>query len=330
MTARAETTSNTFIWRRIHSLMGLWLIIYLLEHLIVNSQATLWIGDDGSGFVRLVDSLESLPFLQVIEVLLIGIPLAIHMFWGVKRIFTAKANSLPNQGNSPSLKYGRNRAFTWQRLTSWILLFGVIGHVVQMRFLDMPKKAHFNQKEWSLTPLTFDEGLYTLAARLDVTLYNASEIRMLQAKARALPDATLPSLSLSEGVAPTPYDEEKGKTLVDIQKSHEEKQWLQKLGAFDLKSNQVLAIAPLPGKAILLKVRDTFKNPIMAACYTLFVLAAAFHAFNGFWTALITWGAVLSYRSQKAMLPVAWIGMGLLAFLGLAAIWGSYWINLRT
>jgi len=67
----------------------------------------------------------------------------------------------------------------------------------------------------------------------------------------------------------------------------------------------------------------------MAILYTIFLLAAAFHAFNGLWTFLITWGFILSYRSQRAMLPVSYFGMILLSLLGLAAIWGSYWFNLR-
>ena len=74
-------------------------------------------------------------------------------------------------------------------------------------------------------------------------------------------------------------------------------------------------------------VRDTFKSPLMIALYSIFVLAAAFHAFNGFWTFLITWGVILSYRSQKTMIPVSVIGMGLLLFFGFAAIYGSYWLN---
>ena len=124
--------------------MGLWLVLYLIEHLLVNSQAALWIGDDGSGFVRMVDSLESLPYLQVIEILFIGVPLLIHGVWGVKRAFDARLNSSRTDGSAPAMKYGSNRAFTWQRLTSWILLFGIAAHVVQMRFLDMPKKAKAN------------------------------------------------------------------------------------------------------------------------------------------------------------------------------------------
>lgn len=250
-----ETVSSTFIWRRIHSLMGLWLVIYLVEHLIVNSQAALWIGDDGSGFVRLVNSLESLPYLQVIEIVFIGVPLAVHMVWGVKRALGAKTNSLP---------YERNRAFNWQRWTSWILLFGIIAHVIQMRFVEIPKKVGHAY----VVAVSDDPGLYTLAARLNIQL--------------------------------------------------------------EKNGNKVIVKAPDPGKAMLLMVRDTFKSPLVSILYTIFLLAASFHAFNGLWTALITWGAMLSYRSQKAMLPFCWAGVGLLTFLGLAAIWGSYWINLKS
>lgn len=267
MTTQAELISTTFIWRRVHSLMGLWLVIFLIVHLIVNSQATLWLGDDGIGFIRLSNFLEDLPFLQVIEIVLIGIPLVIHGYWGVKRALTAKANSGRSDGSSPSLPFGRSRAFGWQRLTSWILLFGIIAHVVQMRFVDMPKEIRENNEILYVVSITEDPGLDSLAERIEVKL--------------------------------------------------------QKEG------NEVLATAKSPGKAMLLMVRETFKSPLMCGLYTIFVLAAAFHAFNGFWTSLITWGAMLSYRSQKAVLPICWCGVALLAFLGLAAIWGSYWINLR-
>ncbi len=291
-----HTIPTPFIWRRVHSLLGLWLVIYLTEHLLVNSQAALWIGDDGHGFVRLVNALESLPYLQVIEVVLIGIPLLIHAIWGIKRIFVAKENSGKSDGSKPSLgEYGRNRAFTWQRITSWILLFGLIGHVVQMRFVDFPKKAMLNQEEQSMVKVSFDEGLYTLAPRLGVELYSPSEIESIKEK-----------FSTSE-----------------------QQKWMETLSSFCLKKNQVVAVAATPGTAMLLTLRDTFKNPILAILYTIFVMAAAFHAFNGFWTFLITWGVILSMPSQKSMTKVALVGILVLSFLGLVAIWGSYWINLR-
>lgn len=268
MAVRAEMISKTFLWRRVHSLMGLWLVLYLMVHLIVNSQATLWLGDDGIGFVRLVNILEALPYLQVIESVFIGIPLVIHGYWGVLRVMTAKNNSGRTDGSAPSMRFGRNRAFTWQRLTSWILLFGIVGHVVQMRFVLMPEKVHVGGEEMHVVRLREDPGLDSLAARIHVKLEREGEF--------------------------------------------------------------VIASAASPGKAILLMVRETFKSVWMDVLYSIFVLAAAFHAFNGFWTSLITWGALLSYKSQRALIPLCWMGAGLLAFLGLAAIWGSYWINLRS
>lgn len=267
MTVNAAAGSNTFIWRRVHSLMGLWLIIYLIEHLIVNSQAVLWLGDDGIGFIRLVNLLESLPYLQVLEILLIGMPLAIHGYWGVKRSLVAKQNFKNSDGSRPSLKYSRNRAFSWQRITSWILLFGIIAHVVQMRFMEIPKKIHVGNEIQHVVKLDPDPAIESLAERIGVAL--------------------------------------------------------------NREGSKIIATAPTPGKAMLLTVRETFKSPIMCMLYTIFVLAAAFHAFNGFWTSLITWGALLSYHSQKAFLPVCWLGAGLLAFLGLAAIWGSYLLNFQ-
>jgi len=246
------------------SLMGLWLVIYLIEHLLVNSQAALWLGSDGSAFVRLVNSLESLPYLHVVEVLLIGIPFAVHMVWGVHRALVAKTNSGSSDGCKAALHYGRNRAFSWQRWTAWILLVGVIGHVVQMRFVSAPKEVEVEGKKMFVVQVSRDNELGSLAERLGVKLI-------------------------------------------------ENKQ-------------DISAYAETPGTGMLLMVREAFKSVPVAIGYTLFLAAAVFHAMNGFWTFLITWGAILSARSQRAMIPVSVIGMGMLLFFGLAAIWGSYWL----
>lgn len=312
-TSSAPTISSQFIWRRVHSLMGFWIVIYLVEHLIVNSQASLWIGDDGIGFVKFVNFLESLPYLQVIEIVLIGIPLFVHAIWGVKRIFQAKTNSFGTSGSSPHLSYSRNRAFTWQRLSSWILLFGIIGHVIQMRFINFPQQTRIDNQIFYLNKITFDDGLYTLAPRLNVVLYSANTISQLE-----------PYTSQNE------FSPKKAKIIDQLQQTEQKDQFVEQLKSFSLCGNEVIAVSPSPGVGMLLMVRDTFKSPIMAILYTIFVLAAAFHAFNGFWTFLITWGVILSYRSQKSMIPVSVIGILVLSFLGLAAIWGSYWINLRS
>jgi succinate dehydrogenase / fumarate reductase cytochrome b subunit len=323
MSVPISSVSSTFIWRRVHSLMGLWLVLYLIIHLITNSQAALWFGDDGNGFVKMVNALETLPYLQVVETVLIGIPLALHGVWGVKRALTARTNSGGSDGSWPSLKYERNRAFTWQRLSSWILLVGLIGHVAQMRFLDAPKKAMGPEGERYFVKLDFDQGLYTLAARLHVSLFTAEDAASAGKEAKRM--GSIGKMKLGDGA----YSADEDSARVMVQRAQEEKAWLEMLGSFKLKCNQVVAVAKMPGTAFLLMVRDTFKSPVMAVLYTIFLLAAAFHAFNGFWTFLITWGMILSYRSQRAMLPVSVTGMLVLSFLGLAAIWCSYWVNLR-
>jgi succinate dehydrogenase / fumarate reductase cytochrome b subunit len=309
--------------------MGFWLIVFLFEHLLVNSQAALWIGDDGHIFVKFVNLLESLPYLQVIEIVLIGIPLALHAGWGIKRALSARTNSGSSDGSSPSLKYGRNRAYTWQRLSSWILLVGIIGHVVEMRFLDYPKAAIKDNREQYLVAIDFDEGLYSLSKRLEVILYSPSQISEILDQSRSEVLVPESKKSLLEAVKPVEYEPNKEGEIERIQTAHQDKEWAEKLASFDLDQNQVVAACPKPGTAMLLTIRDTFKSPLMVALYTIFVLAAAFHAGNGFWTFLITWGLILSMRAQRAMIPISVFGMLLLSFLGLAAIWGSYWINLR-
>jgi len=258
--------------------MGFWLVLYLGLHLLTNSQAALWWGDEGSGFVRMVNALERLPYLHTVEVVLIGIPLLIHGVWGVHRALTSRSNDMVSGGKKPSLPYERNKAYRWQRLSSWILLLGIVGHVIQMRFVSMPVTVMRDHQEMSVVKIGVDQGVYALADRLDVTLLNQQDIEKFPA-----------------------------------------------LASYNLRSDERLAMADSPGKAMLFMVRDTFKSPAMVFLYTLFVLAAAFHAFNGFWTFLITWGLILSYRAQRSMIPVCWIGAAVLSFLGLAAIFGSYW-----
>jgi succinate dehydrogenase / fumarate reductase cytochrome b subunit len=323
MSVQTSSISSDFIWRRVHSLMGLWLVLYLIVHLITNSQAALWFGDDGSGFVKMVNALETLPYLQVVETVLIGIPLLIHGVWGVKRALTAKSNSSGGNGSRPGLKYSRNRAFTWQRLSSWILLVGIIGHVVQMRFLDAPKKAMSPAGEQYFVKLHFDEGLYTLAARLHVNLFSPEDVESAAKQVKTMGPMCLPRLGHGK------YNADEDSARMMVQKAQEEKEWMAALASYKLKDREVVAVSSMPGTAFLLMVRDTFKSPVMAVLYTIFLLAAAFHAFNGFWTFLITWGMILSYRSQRAMVSVSLVGMAVLSLLGLAAIWCSYWVNLR-
>lgn len=250
---------KAFLWRRLHSLTGLWLVLYLIEHLLVNSRAALLVGDDTDGFINSVNAIHELPYLLFIEIFLLGVPVIIHAFWGVKYLFTARYNSASSNGSAPSLpEYPRNRAYTWQRVTSWILLFGIAAHVVHMRFVEYPDT---NDKGQYLVRITPDDSMQILANRLNVT--------------------------------------------------------------YEKKDGYTIAVAPNFGTAELLVVRETFKMPLMIALYTILVLTACFHAFNGLWTFMISWGVTLNSNSQKIMRTVATTLMILVSFLGLMAIWGN-------
>lgn len=305
-----------FIWRRLHSLLGIWLVLFLIVHLLVNAQAALPLGEDGAGFIHSANSLEALPFLVVLEGLVLGLPILIHLVWGVLYLRTAKYNSFATDGSHPSLsQYSRNHAYTWQRITAWLLIVGVLGHVIHMRFLERPLEAQRGAEKSFMVRVQADPGLYTLADRLNVKLYNQDQVEELRELLTAIPAAG----------DQTPLPERS----VAAQQREQDAVWLQALVTRPLGENDVMAVAPDFGRAELLMLRETFKHPVMLVLYTLLVLTTCYHAFNGLWTALIKWGVTLSARSQAYMVRITTWLMVIVAFLGLAAVWGTYWINLR-
>ena len=314
-TYHAPPIPNAFIWRRAHSLTGLWLILFLIEHLLTNSQAALWIGDDGSGFVRGVNFIKGLPYLQAVEIFFLGVPFLIHGLWGIRYLLTAKYNSFPSDGTSPSLpQYSRNQAYTWQRITSWILLVGILAHVIHMRFLEYPTSAQLGTEHLYIVRISKDDGLYTLSKRLGFELYDEQQTK----------DKIERILPASKVKVENNIPEE----LIAAQKRHEEQSFQAALKQWPLQENQWIAVSPSFGIAELLMVRNTFKSPTMILLYSGLVLAACFHAFNGLWTFMITWGITLTARSQQLMRTLATSLMVLVTFLGLAVIWGTYWFNL--
>lgn len=324
MTANSSVP-KAFFWRRIHSLTGIWLVIFLLEHLLTNSQAALWIGHDGNGFVRMVTLIHNLPYLQVIEIMLLGLPILVHAVWGIQYLRESKINSIKTDGSRPYLPYQRNRAYTWQRITSWILLFAIVAHVVQMRFINQPSKATVDGQHYYMVRVGFDEGLYTLSKRLDFSIYNQQAIEVEKKMAPDVKESFGRSWLAFFDFRETP----EGYELLERQKVRQRDEFVQALTAKPLGEGEVIAAAHDFATAMLLVVRETFKWPVMMVLYTIFVLSACFHAFNGLWTFLITWGVSLTPRSQNLMRGLANTLMIVVAFLGLAAIWGTYWVNLR-
>ena len=80
-------SKNEFYLRRLHSLLGVIPIgAFLIVHLMVNHQAT----QGAEAFNRASGFMESLPFLIVMEFILIYIPLLYHGLFGLHIAFTAK------------------------------------------------------------------------------------------------------------------------------------------------------------------------------------------------------------------------------------------------
>jgi succinate dehydrogenase / fumarate reductase cytochrome b subunit len=324
---------NALISRRMHSLTGIWLTIFLMQHLLVNSQAAYFFGADGEGFIHSVNSIRDLPYLPIIEISILGLPIFVHMVWGIKYLFTAKFNSSGTDLTKPVLPYPRNKAYTWQRITSYFLVFGIIGHVVHMRFIEYPEHASINDQHYYMVRVTQDEGIYTLAERLDVDLYNQDKI-LIQKKRWLEKDNQTGQFNLFMDSLKGIYREGDNESRVIENKLQEqtfygENNFIKALEAHPIKKNEAIAVAKNFGTAELLMLRETFKIPIMIALYSVFVIAACFHAFNGLWTFLISWGVTLTEKTQRIFLKLSYGLMFIFSFLGLSTIWVTYWLNLK-
>jgi succinate dehydrogenase / fumarate reductase, cytochrome b subunit len=131
--------SRHFLLRKLHQLTGILpLGVFLLEHFYTNAKAIRG-GVDAMGkpipgsqlFNEAVADLQSIPYIVVVEVLGIFIPLIYHAVYGL--IITYEGR--PNVG---SYDYGRNWLYFLQRVTGVILFFFITFHVLNFRFGMIP------------------------------------------------------------------------------------------------------------------------------------------------------------------------------------------------
>lgn len=301
---------SSFIWRRIHSLMGIFLILFLIEHLVTNSQAALWIGHDGSGFVRMVERIHSLPYLHWIEWSFLGVPLLIHLIWGLRYAKEAKFNSLKKEMNDPYMPYGRSQAFTFQRLSAWFLAFAVLGHIIHLRVLKDPIGMERSQGLEYVVKVHEDDGLCSVADRLGVQVWDKEKIHLELEKTSYRLVNMKPTLPTSSSLEQKEYN------------------FISFLDQSLKNPDERLISTSSVGLAMLMVVRDVFKAPWMCVLYSIFVLSAVYHACNGLWTSLIKWGVTPSGYIQRISFRFCLGLMGLLSGMGLSAIWLTYWVNL--
>jgi len=120
--------SRTFVLRKLHQLSGIMpLGVFLLEHFYTNSKALYGQAD----FNTAVKDLQSIPYILLVEIGGIFIPLIYHAVYGL--VITVEAR--PNNLNYP---YPRNWFYTIQRATGMILFFFIAFHVLNFRFGLIP------------------------------------------------------------------------------------------------------------------------------------------------------------------------------------------------
>jgi succinate dehydrogenase / fumarate reductase cytochrome b subunit len=209
-----------------------------------------------------------------------------------------------------------------------------------MRFYLYPTSVNEGATSTYFVRLDMDPGLYTVASRLNVALYDQTQIaaleKQLQEQRQQYEGIQEEARSIQEGYQKGPddlpksgYSAHEEVILNQEQLFHLREAWFDALTKRKINSHQVIAASKEFGTALLLNVRNAFKSPFECILYTIFVLSAVFHAFNGLWTFCITWGIVLKMRSQRQAVNVCIGLMALMGFLGLMSIWGTYWINLR-
>jgi len=116
---------NSYFSRKLHSLVGILpLGAFFVVHALTNFQA---FERGPEGFQKGVSFINGLPLLPILEFVLIYIPLLFHGIYGLYVAYQSNSNT-------GRFKYGRNWAFTAQRITGVITFVFVFWHVYETRF----------------------------------------------------------------------------------------------------------------------------------------------------------------------------------------------------
>jgi succinate dehydrogenase / fumarate reductase cytochrome b subunit len=123
---------TTFLWRKLHSLLGIVPIgAFLIEHLLSNFEAL----KGPAAYAAQVKFLNGLPLVRVLEWVFIFLPILYHAFYGLYIWLRGKSNIV-------YYPWAGNWLYTAQRYTG-LLAFAYIGqHVVRQRFLGDSLPLH--------------------------------------------------------------------------------------------------------------------------------------------------------------------------------------------
>jgi succinate dehydrogenase/fumarate reductase cytochrome b subunit (b558 family) len=114
---------RAFVLRKLHSLTGVVPVgVYLVFHLWTNAKVM----QGRHAFDAAVSEIDTLPYLALIEIFGIGLPLLYHAIFGI--VVTLEAR--PNLGRYPT---SRNWNYAMQRVTGIALLAFLVFHVLALR-----------------------------------------------------------------------------------------------------------------------------------------------------------------------------------------------------
>jgi len=178
---------HSFFWRRLHSLTGIIPVgAFLVEHLISNAFAT----NGRAAYNEQVRFLTGLPFVQLLELFGIYIPLLYHSLYGFYIWFRGETNVA-------DYPWAGNFTYTAQRWTGGIAFAYIAWHTYTMRFsgihlLTNPEAAFDKVRAELLHPWAlgfyvigitaaswhFAYGLYLFCAKWGITVNERSRRAM--------------------------------------------------------------------------------------------------------------------------------------------------------
>jgi succinate dehydrogenase / fumarate reductase cytochrome b subunit len=118
---------TSFIWRKLHSLLGIIPIgAFFLEHLLSNFEAL----KGPAAYGAQVKFLNSLPLVRVLEWVFIFIPIIYHGLYGLYIWFRGKSNLV-------YYPWAGNWMYVTQRWTGLIAVLYITQHVLRQRFMGI-------------------------------------------------------------------------------------------------------------------------------------------------------------------------------------------------
>ena len=175
---------NSFLLRRLHSLSGIFPVgFFLLEHFVSNAFATngSTVAEHTAAYGHQVKLLTSVPFLLLVEIGFIYIPIAFHALYGFYIWYRGESNV----GDYPFIG---NWGYAVQRWTGALAFFYMIWHTTTMRWMgthlvgnpdaSFGKVALELQHPWAIALYAvgilcavwhFSYGLWLFAAKWGIT-----------------------------------------------------------------------------------------------------------------------------------------------------------------